>query len=484
MPMTHAEREELEKWIEICYAKALEMGLDPYPVHFEVVPDHVIYELGAYALPGRFSHWTFGRDYHRQKTMYEYGVSRIYELVFNTDPSQAFLLENNSMLSHKLVVAHVYGHSDFFKNNVYFEQTDRSMISKARLHAERIRQYEAEVGPGEVEQFLDAVMSIEEHLDLSSGVFREKTGEEYEAERHRTSAPEGEFDDIWHVVEPHREHLPKPRRIPEEPEKDLLLFIRDHGHELQPWQRDIIEIVRDEMLYFVPQIRTKIMNEGWASYWHEKLLENLPLTPDEHFEFRRMHSGVLSPGGKMQLNPYYVGFQVLKDIERRWNGELDPLGEDEENWIGMTTERPINQGLDKIFEVRAVDNDQGFLRKYLTKSLVKRLDLFTYKLEEVNGEHLWVVEDTDWRNVRDTLVGGMTNFGAPYLTVDDGDFEHRGELLLKHHYDGKSLDPDYTARCLRNIEMLWGRPAHIETVVDDEPTLITCDGQVITQQGL
>jgi stage V sporulation protein R len=145
--MTQAERAELERWIEMIYEKALEMGLDPFPVHFEVAPAHVIYELGAYALPARFSHWTFGRDYHVQKTMYEYGVSRIYELVFNTDPSQAFLLDVNDMVAHKLVVAHVYGHSDFFKNNIYFEHTDRKMIERARLHAERIRHYEMVHGP-------------------------------------------------------------------------------------------------------------------------------------------------------------------------------------------------------------------------------------------------------------------------------------------------------------------------------------------------
>ena len=163
--MNHKDREELEKWIDIITEKAAEYGLDFYPTHFEVVPDHVIYELGSYSLPARFSHWTFGRDYHRQKTMYEYGMAKIYEIVFNTDPCQAFLMDSNSMLSHKFVVAHVLGHNDFFKNNNYFEHTDRRMIEKVRLHGNRIRKYEEEFGPMAVEEFLDAVLSIEEHFD-------------------------------------------------------------------------------------------------------------------------------------------------------------------------------------------------------------------------------------------------------------------------------------------------------------------------------
>ena len=157
--MKATDQAELEQWIEMLWEKAHEVGLDPYPTHFEMVPDHIIYELGAYGIPARFSHWTFGRDYHRQKTSYEYGMSKIYEIVFNTNPTQAFLMDSNSMLSHKLVVAHVYGHSDFFRRNNYFQHTDRSMIEKVRLHADRLHAYENQFGPSEVEKFLDAVLS-------------------------------------------------------------------------------------------------------------------------------------------------------------------------------------------------------------------------------------------------------------------------------------------------------------------------------------
>jgi len=477
MPLSVSEQEELTRWLEIIWDRAQEVGLDPYPTHFEVVPQHVIYELGSYGLPARFSHWTFGRDYHRQKTSYEYGMSKIYEIVFNTDPCQAFLVEDNSMLSHKFVAAHVLGHCHFFKHNSYFAHTNRRMVEEMRLHADRIREYEQEFGWREVEDFLDTVMTIEEHFDPTAPLFRRKSQGEYEVDRLRSGQlPESEYDDIWNVAGSKAAPKPRPRKIPEEPEKDLLRFLIEYGRELTEWQRDIIEIVRSEMMYFLPQMRTKIMNEGFASYWHEKILESLDLTSEEHWEFRRLHSSVLSPSGsRMQINPYYVGFQILKDIERRWDGIVEPGDEPEVDWMGRPIERPKGQGRQKLFDVCEEDNDVTFLRKYLTENLVKKLDLYTYKQQEVDGEELWVIQDTDWRKVRDSLVDSMTNFGQPIITVEDGDYHRRGELYLKHAYDGKELDLEYTERVLKNIEKLWGRPAHLETKREDKSVVMTCN---------
>lgn len=482
--MDATERADLEKWIDIIWEKAHAMGLDPYPTHFEVVPDHVVYELGAYGLPARFSHWTFGRDYHRQKTSYEYGMSKIYEIVFNTDPTQAFLLDSNSMLSHKLVVAHVFGHSDFFRRNTYFQHTDRNMINTVRLHAQRISQYEQEHGSGAVEKFLDAVISIEEHFDATVPLYRQKSPEEYEHDRLHPFQRTTEFDDIFDMSGAEKPGVPiAPRKIPQEPEKDLLRFLRDYAPDLADWQRDILNIVREEMFYFLPQMRTKIMNEGWASLWHERILTDLELTPEEHWEFRRLHAGVLSPGSRMSINPYYVGYQILKDIERRWNGENDP-DDTEEDWRGETIARPTGEGMKKIFEVVEDEADVSFLRKYLTQTLVKKLDMYTYRQEEINGEMVWVVQDTDWRRVRDSLVDSMTNFGSPVIMVEDGNYNRHNELYLKHAYDGKELDSDYTLRTLKNIYQIWGRPVHLETIAEDEALLLTYDGEEMQQNPL
>jgi stage V sporulation protein R len=230
------------------------------------------------------------------------------------------------------------------------------------------------------------------------------------------------------------------------------------------------------MIYFIPQMRTKIMNEGWASFWHERIMTDLDLTPEEHIEFRKLHSSVLSPGSKMSINPYYVGYNIFRDIERRWNGEVD---EDmpEEDWRGEKLRRPTDEGMKKIFEVRRDEADTSFLRKYLTQSLVNQLDMYTYKKEEVNGEEMWVVQDTDWRKVRDSLLDSMTNFGIPIIYVEDADYDRHGELLLEHAYDGKPLDPDYTARTLKYIHSLWKRPVHLRTQRDDTTILCTHDGE-------
>jgi stage V sporulation protein R len=482
--MDSSERAELEKWIEIIWEKAHEMGLDPYPTHFELVPDHIVYELGSYGLPARFSHWTFGRDYHRQKTSYEYGMSKIYEIVFNTDPTQAFLLDSNSMLSHKLVVAHVFGHSDFFRRNSYFQHTDRGMIDKVRLHARRLADYEQEHGSATVERFLDAVLSIEEHLDPSVSIYRDKSPEASEQDRLHPAGHASEYEDLWKIGDkPADAPVVSARKNPVDPEKDLLRFMRDYAPDLEDWQRDVLSIVREEMIYFLPQMRTKIMNEGWASLWHERIMTELELTPEEHWEFRRLHAGVLSPGSKMSINPYYVGYQILKDIERRWNGERDP-DDPEEDWRGEEFVRPEGQGMKKLFEVVEDESDVSFLRKYLTKKLVRDLDMYTYKMEEVGGELAWVVQDTDWRRVRDTIVDSMTNFGSPVVKVEDGDYNRHHELYLKHYYDGKPLDTDYTARTLRNIQFIWGRPVHLETIVDGDSVLLTYDGETMEQRML
>ncbi len=476
--MNSSDRKELERWIEIIWEKAHEMGLEPYPTHFEVAPDHVIYELGAYGLPARFSHWTFGRDYHRQKTSYEYGMSKIYEIVFNTDPTQAFLFDDNSMLAHKLVIAHVYGHSDFFRRNNYFGHTDRSMVEKARLHAERLRGYEVEHGQEEVERFLDAVLSIEEHFDPVSPTIKPR---DESAKSDEDQEPTTPYDDLWTLSDPAFAPASGAEfRFPIEPEKDLLLFLRDHAAGLDDWQRDVLQIVREEMLYFLPQMRTKIMNEGWASFWHERILTDLDLTPEEHWEFRRLHSSVLSPGSKMSINPYYVGYQVLHDIRRRWDGEDDPELP-ETNWQGDMVVREGAAGMSKLFEVAEGECDVSFLRKYLTESLVHKLDLYTYKMQEKNGDLAWVVQDTEWRNVRDALVSGMTNLGAPVIRVEDGDFRHRRELYLKHYHEGLDLDLDYTSRTLRHIHLIWGSPVHLETMQDGAPALLTFDGDAFTQ---
>ncbi|MBX6342057.1 MAG: SpoVR family protein, partial [Thermomicrobiaceae bacterium] len=186
---------ELEEGIEQIWDVAQRLGLRPFPTHFEIVPATVMYEIGSYGMPGRFSHWTHGKAYQVQKTMYDYGLSKIYELVINTDPCYAFLLETNTVLQNKLVAAHVLAHSDFFANNAYFAKTSRRMVDTMSLNADRIRRYEFEHGSDEVERLLDAVLSIQEHVDPFATLEEVRPEERERRERPRETA----YDDLWEL---------------------------------------------------------------------------------------------------------------------------------------------------------------------------------------------------------------------------------------------------------------------------------------------
>jgi len=877
--------ERLRDSIDAAWEEARKFGLDPFPTHFEMVPASIMYEFASYGLPGRFSHWTHGKSYYRQKMQYDFGLSKIYEMVVNTNPSYAFLMEMNNLLQNTFVAAHVFGHTDFFKNNAYFQHTSRRMIDKAGIHAERIAKYEFDHGKAEVERFLDAALSIQEHVDYNLLLRGDDPSKKDEKARAATS----EYDDLWGLekkaqkAEEERDRRPgKPPKFPEKPEKDLLLFLQRHAPHLQDWQRDVLEIVRTEMLYFVPQMQTKIMNEGWAcltgnslvltehgflrydalheklaqgevvhvgsgdggqdqitdrhirrnaatirlrtrrgfvlegaeghklsvgpeqwmelkdvkvgqhiplavgdnvwpervvpvvqpahklvatvenvavavglsvhtrslgdktayakdgidaamqsrgysfgnagkplyahrfplvspdyvnevfaeflgylvgdgnihltknaigytsgdyvlaqryaqlvldlfsieaaafwddktvngkggrwrvvfysanvldllqslgidlrakardkcipdailrspksvmsaflrayfdcdgctstqdgvilstfsdelaqtlqivllnygmlsrrsgpnirikgesarlfaqeigfglerkrdnlaqylashrwfkkeepvdevvsvehdvadvyditvdrmhryvangmlhhnSIWHARIMRELGdqsiISDSEVLEFAQLHSSVLSPS-RTSLNPYYLGFKIFEDIERRWDS---PSKEEQERFS-----RRFHKGREKIFEVRELDNDVSFLRNYLTEDLIKDLDLYLYKKE---GDE-WVIVEKNWQKVRDTIVSNMTNFGYPYLVVDNGDYRGNRELYIKHLYEGQELDLNYAEKTLQHVYMMWGRPIHLETVYEGKRILLTYDGERNTKSTL
>jgi stage V sporulation protein R len=868
------EVRELEKALDQIWDIATnKFGLDPFPTRFEIVPATVMYEVGSYALPGRYSHWTFGKAYHKMKTMYDFGLSKIYEVVINANPSYAFLLENNSLLQNKLVIAHVLGHVDFFKHNAYFSRTNRRMVDDAAIHARRINEYEYKYGRKIVEDFLDAVLSIEEHIDPYFFIKKSREGKKGDDSNKRIIVP-GPFDDLASTQELEAQSKAEAARLQDErmpAEKDIIWFIMQNSPTLQPWQRDVMSMIHDEMLYFVPQMQTKVMNEGWAcatgdsllatengfirfdelyetrqkirvasgdrkrldritdfhkekqtptirirtrrgftiegaekhrvrladggwiflseaavgtqiqiaagtnvwatrkqplafiptrpsatlqsvaehaevsyatafrhlhgthksrsgemidaalatlayrpemagrvlstraslmlpaelneavawflgyfivdgnltksgiylttgdeemairlsetigsafglqasvkldesaghsrwrvvvhsrelwkllesvginlqdkardkkiprsilrspktvmsaflrgyfdadayagpegvrlssaskelisaaqiillnygvlsrqrkhlhdiiqleiagasaarfldeigfsldrkqealreyveghhwfkqeestdeivsiergradvyditvdekhayvangfvnhnSYWHSRIMREMDLPDEDHLEFAELHAGVVSPH-RNQLNPYYLGYKIFEDIEKRWN---NPTKEEQERFG-----RKPGEGRPKIFEVRELDNDVSFLRNYLTEDLCEELDLFVYELVD---EEEWTVTEKRWERVRDQLVGNMTNFGYPYIEVVDSDYNRNLELYLRHRYETAELDMKYARKVLEYVHKLWGRPVHLETVVEDETTTLHYDGE-------
>lgn len=400
-------------------------GLKHYPVQFFEVPSTVIYEVASYGLPTRYSHWSFGRVYEHQKTYGEMGMSKIYELILNNNPSYAFLDVTNPDTINLLVAAHCLGHSDFFANNIMFRlcgETD--MVSVAKRHAEIIDNFRRDYGDDEVDEWLDIALSLERHIDVRRGLRREKYPNRHvEYEEHKR----GEWDDVVGKKTPLINKVVKGLHIPPHPEKDVLWFLSNYAN-MEPWQQTIFDIVRRESYYFYPQFRTKIMNEGWASYYHAELMRQYsfgddndygvkgikyPLTAEEHLDFVSAHEKVVQPGLKMPLkvelpdidprtgkqtgtvkrwnpvvaqnpqlfhhatkiNPYYVGFRMFRDIKERWD-EYFKQGYREDEY-GEHIPVTIN-GDQKIREVMEEEDDISFFRNYLTEKLVEELHLFVF----------------------------------------------------------------------------------------------------------
>lgn len=268
---------ELKQEIE---GYAREYGLDFYETIFEVLDADDLNEVAAYGgFPTRYPHWSFGMSYEELRKGYEYGLSKIYEMVINNDPCYAYLMRCNHVVDQKLVMAHVYGHCDFFKNNAFFAHTSRKMMDEMANHGARMRRYVEKYGEDEVEGFMDRCMSIDDLIDVHSTFikrrddvsrydFSEKEQDEGHARRFKSKGYMEDYINPPEVLRAEEEELRKQREqaersFPEHPEKDVLLFLIQHA-PLKPWQRDVLSIVRDEAYYFAPQGQTKVLNEGWA----------------------------------------------------------------------------------------------------------------------------------------------------------------------------------------------------------------------------
>ncbi|HHY20959.1 MAG TPA: SpoVR family protein [Bacilli bacterium] len=469
--MNSEDKKALNYAIEEITEVASGFGLDFYQMRYEICPAEIIYTFGAYGMPTRFSHWSFGKQFHKMKIQYDLGLSKIYELVINSDPCYAFLLDSNSLIQNKLIVAHVLAHCDFFKNNVRFSNTRKDMVESMSATAERISHYERIHGREEVETFLDAVLAIQEHIDPS--IIRPKLPWSMDDEEEETPRRKTPYDDLWNLDEGKEEEVPQRKRksFPPKPEKDLLLFIEQYSRELEPWQCDILTMMREEMLYFWPQLETKIMNEGWASYWHIRILRELNLTTDETIEYAKLNAGVVQPS-TTTINPYYLGLKIFEDIEERYNNPTEEMMK----WQGIKK----GSGREKIFEVREIESDISFIRNYLTKDLVMKEDMFLFQKQGTE----YKIVDKEWENVRDQLVQSRVNGGFPYITVTNGDYLRNGELYLVHHFEGTELDVSYLEKVLPYIYQLWGRSVHMQTVVNEKDIVFIYDGKKVHRKYL
>jgi len=475
------------------YAK--QFGLDFFPIIYEVLDYKTMNEVAAYGgFPTRYPHWRFGMDYEQLSKSYEWGLSKIYEMVINTNPAYAYLLEGNSLVDQKLVMAHVCAHVDFFKHNYFFSKTNRKMIDGMANHAARVRRHMARHGQDIVEDFIDTCLSLENLIDPMSAYIvrsRETKPEDEDDPRDRSGRlrAKGYMESFINPPEyleaqkKKREEEAKrqKRRFPEQRQRDVLQFLIEHA-PLDHWQTDVLEIVRDEAYYFAPQAMTKIMNEGWASYWHSKILTQKALTAAEVIDYADANSGVMatSPG---RLNPYKLGVELLRNIEDRWNrgqfgkewDECDSM-EQKRHW-----DRRTGLGMKRIFEVRKLYNDITFIDEFFTLEFCVEQKFYAFGFSERSGN--WEIMSREFKKVKDQLLKQLTNRGQPVIMVEDGNFENRSELLLRHIHEGIDLDGAQARDTLRNTAKLWTRPVSLLTKVEGKGKLLRCEDGNLSERS-
>ena len=591
---------DLERVVEEANRLARKLGLDPFPVNYWVVDYDEMHELMAYGgFQRRYPHWRWGMQYDRHRKRGQYGMGKAFEIVNNDDPANAFLQESNTTADQKAVITHVEAHSDFFANNEWYGMFDDGVGAAQMLerHADAIEEYMSDpsIDRDEVERWIDHALALEDNIDQ----YRSFGADRYEFDEYDAGDDVDEdvadqlgeldlseevreqvFDDEW--VDGQGEDAPA-RSYPEKPEKDLLGFLRAHGKrydddagkavEMANWQRDVLEMLRAEAYYFAPQKMTKILNEGWASYWESKMMADEGFAEADEFMTYADHMAKVlgSPG----LNPYKLGLELWEYVENSTNREavvekllrvegitwrnffeavdaadvletlsppeaiaaptsetldaLDAVDDrylDRENverardgevdvdrypwkvlsyeglaWRHFSLLRPqfrgflgsiskselervgrymfendrydsVEEALDdvdyragwrRMFEIRESHNDVTFLDEFLTQEIVDDNEYFTYEYSQAAGQ--FRVASTDYEDVKRKLLLQFTNFGKPTITVRDGNYRNRNELLLAHHYNGVMLDVEQAKRTLERVFELWGRPVNLVTVV-------------------
>ena len=444
--------ERLQDYGKRIESLAKSVGLDYYPVDFELVPNNFMNEVAIYGLPIRMPHWSFGVRYIHQLIRQSMGHSRIFEVMFPGNPCHGYLVNTNTLAENTLVTAHVLGHADFAKNNHLFarfaEMSGTNIVEHAAAQAHRIEEAVRNHGQQRVEAMLDAALALEPHVDLNQELHRPLYPTQAKnADRGKKKTPDDPFGDRFKqlpgersVADPAVEHKSLP--VPPHPEHDLLWFIAQYGPELDDWERDIFLAVRHESFYFYPVFACNIMNEGWATYWHARLLREADFLPEDlYLDAVTCHSNVVRPfAGEQQaalaINPYHVGFSMWERIVEK-------------------------QGLELARKICRDEDDFGFIRNYLDADLADKLGLFVYEAKSDDGVK---IAARDINAVREAILAPKFNYGAPRIHV--AEMRTDGTLILVHEHeaDGRGLDLERGARVLQYVHRAWRRPVMLQTV--------------------
>jgi len=476
------ELPRLKKIEERVYEISKDMGLDFCDIEFDVIPKEKMFEMMAYNMPGQISNWKYGRDYERVRTLYEkLGQALPYEVVVNTVPARAYLMIDNTIAVQSLIIAHVVGHVAFYKMNKYHFENDSNISSKLSLASKRFEEYERRYGIDIVEQTVDAAHALMWHSNpwLPEETEQEKLERMFERMKQKKHDKQvTEFNDFFENDDDaeidrerwnHDLYRQLKNQTPVEPTEDLLRYIIDHSRVLSDWQKDILEIVRAWGQYIWPSMKTKYMNEGFATYIHETILRQLfnegYLDATEHAETNYSNS-LVKAMNPYAMNPYLIGSEMYYDIIERWD-----TGRHGNDWDQIQNhEEKINynnqsmKGIEKVFEIVRTSNDWMFMNNFLTTDLVRKLNLYLYiKSSNIFYEELVVADKKD-EEIRDIIIRSFSHSGIPKIFIINGNFYSRNELLLKHEHIGVDLEPEYAQNTLNHIQFLWGEKCTLKTI--------------------
>ena len=470
--------ELIEQYHAVITATARRFGLDTYPNQLEIITAEQM--MDAYAsvgMPVNYRHWSYGKEFIATEKNYRRGhMGLAYEIVINSNPCISYLMEENTMAMQALVIAHAaYGHNSFFKGNYLFRMwTDAASIIDYLVYAKHyVAECEERHGIEAVELFLDSCHALQNHgVDRYRRPSKKTLAEELAARKDREAYAQQQVNDLWRTL-PRKadaaEEAQSARRFPVEPEENLLYFIEKNAPLLEPWQREIIRIVRKVSQYFYPQRQTQVMNEGWATFWHHKLLNQMyddgHLTDGVMIEWLKSHTNVIyqpkvGQRGYNGLNPYALGFAMYTDIKRICEAPTD----EDRAWFPDLAGTPWLPALD-----HAMRNfkDESFIGQYLSPKLMRDFRLFAIRDDEKDSElEVSAIHDeSGYRRVREAL-SRQYDLGSREPNIQVWNVNLRGDrsLTLRHtqHAD-RPLD-DSAHEVLRHVARLWGFGVHLESV--------------------
>lgn len=443
------------EWLKI---KAKELEIDCFDINWEVVPEDVLLEVMTYALPTRMRWYGHGQSYDYQKINGEMGLSKVYEIIINSDPATAFLLDTNSDSANTLVLAHCFGHSYVYKQNYLFQDTNREMISVAASRAQRVDDYIDKYGIERVEYIMDVGYALEKNINWNKGEYRKKYAK---PTKELVARQVGEFEDLSkNKNKPLYKTVIRNESFPPEPESDLLWFLINYSH-LEDWEKDILEIIRSESFYFYPQYLTKVVHEGFSCKTQVELLNAMPeelLPQADYLEFCKLHGAVVQPGqNRLNINPYFLGFVILNDIHKRWDDKY-------KNGESTIT------GWQKVLDVSKNEDDISLFRNYLTQEVVDELKMFAYirKYDKSNEEYI-EVQSTRLLDVVEHLISSMYNYRAPVISVVKA--SQMGLELEHNSTDMGTLDLKHTKKVMQYLQNIWGGLVDLKTINKNGETI-------------